>query len=252
MNLQKIYREEDLFPCEITSYEKREYGLLFYNTENKDSYDSNHALIFRDKITDLDEVLNEIVGFYLEKGIVPNLYQSICDDGYFEDNRQILAAHGFNSWSEPQKFMILCEPNTIVPTPGITVRKVTEWDDEYAAEIFEKAGEPWEIGVAKKALTRTNTLFFVACYKGKPAGMMHAHVTDGICRVDYLLVAAEHRKKGAGRALTYCFAEYCRANGIEHCFLWPSGETAERIYHEAGFRTAAVKQAGRAAFSKTI
>lgn len=41
--LEKIYREEDLFPREITSCEEREYGYLFYNEENKDSYDSNHV-----------------------------------------------------------------------------------------------------------------------------------------------------------------------------------------------------------------
>lgn len=248
MNLQKIYSEEDVFPREITSYEEREYGLLFYNEENKESYDSNHAVIFKDKIADLDRVLEEIVAFYRGKGIVPRLYQSICDDGYFEENKQTLAAHGFDCWSETQNFMVLCEANTIVPNPAIVVRKVTDWDDKYEAEIFGKAGEPWESGVARSALKNRNTLFFVAYHEGVPAGMMHAHAADGVCRVDYLLVATEHRKKGAGRALTYRFVEYCRTNGIENCFLWPSGETAEKIYCEAGFRTAAIRQAGRAAF----
>ena len=63
MKLDKIYREEDLFPREITTYEERDYGILFYNEQNKDSYDSNHALIYREKITDLDAVLRDIVGF---------------------------------------------------------------------------------------------------------------------------------------------------------------------------------------------
>ncbi len=35
MNLEKIYIEENLFPREITCCEKREYGFLFYNEENK-------------------------------------------------------------------------------------------------------------------------------------------------------------------------------------------------------------------------
>ena len=47
MNLLKIYREEDLFPREFTVFAEREYGLLFYNENNKDSYDSNHAIIFK-------------------------------------------------------------------------------------------------------------------------------------------------------------------------------------------------------------
>ena len=36
---EKIYIEEDLFTCEITSHEESEYGYLFYNEKNKDSYD---------------------------------------------------------------------------------------------------------------------------------------------------------------------------------------------------------------------
>ena len=33
MDLNKMYIEEDLFPREIALYEKRSYGLLFYNEE---------------------------------------------------------------------------------------------------------------------------------------------------------------------------------------------------------------------------
>lgn len=59
MNLEKFYIEEDLFPREITSYETRNYGLLFYNEDNRDSFDSNHAIIFKEKINDIDFVLND-------------------------------------------------------------------------------------------------------------------------------------------------------------------------------------------------
>lgn len=45
MKLDKIYREEDLFPREITTYEE--------------------------KITDLDAVLRDIVGFYTKKVSFP-------------------------------------------------------------------------------------------------------------------------------------------------------------------------------------
>jgi hypothetical protein len=40
--------------------------------ENKDSYDSNHAIIFREKIADLNEVLEDIIGFYKEKEMYDN------------------------------------------------------------------------------------------------------------------------------------------------------------------------------------
>ena len=42
--------------------------------------------------------------------------------------------------------------------------------------------------------------------------------------------------------------EYCKENKIENCFLWPDGETAERIYCEAGFGYLETKLAGRASY----
>lgn len=64
MNLRDCYIEEDLFPKIFTDYEEREYGILFFNTDNKDSYDSNHAVIYKDKIHDLQHVLSDITEFY--------------------------------------------------------------------------------------------------------------------------------------------------------------------------------------------
>ena len=77
-----IYQEEDLFPGRFASREDRPYGVLFYNEINRDSYDSNHALIYRERVEDLDWVLRDIKQFYLEKGLKPIIYQAILDDGY--------------------------------------------------------------------------------------------------------------------------------------------------------------------------
>lgn len=248
MNLKKIYNEEDMFPREITTYVKRDYGLLFYDEGNKESYDSNHAIIFENQISDVDQTLDDIIKFYRGKEIKPIIYQSICDDGYFERIKGDLWEHGFECWNEIQKYMILSAKNTIIPNEEICVQKVTEWKVEYGTEIFEKAGEPWEIDVVKKALKNSNTLFFVAFYKDKPVGMTHCHITENICRVDYLLVSKEHRNIGVGRTLIKYFVEYCKTNGIDNCYLWPDGETAEKIYYEAGFRLVEIKQAGRASY----
>ena len=104
-DLSKIYREEDLFPKEITTWEQRNYGFLFYNEENKDSFDSNHAIIFREKISDLKQVLNDITVFYKKKGIKPSIYQSICEEGYFAEIQKELLSCGFECWTEEQKYM---------------------------------------------------------------------------------------------------------------------------------------------------
>lgn len=250
MNMKKIYNEEDMFPREFTTWEERAYGYLFYHEENKDSYDSNHALIYKEKITDLKQTLEEITQFYTEKGMTPILYQSISDDGYFEEIKQELLKNGFDSWMETQNYMVLSEKNVIVPNQEVVVQKVSTWKDEYAVEIFEKAEEPWEIAVAKKMIENSKTLFFVASYQGKPVGMLYGHVKEDVCRGDYMLVSKEARNIGVGRTLMNSFVTYCNENQIKNCFLWPDGETAERIYYEAGFRYVETKKAGRAVYRR--
>ena len=84
MNLEKIYREEDLFPGEIAQWEKRTYGFLFYNEEDQDSFDSNHAVIFRDKVYDIKKVLKDIQS--------PNL-QIIFDPVNLLDKTNIAGYH---------------------------------------------------------------------------------------------------------------------------------------------------------------
>ena len=149
MNLSDCYLEEDLFPKIFTDYEERDYGILFYNEDNKDSFDSNHAVIYKDQVEDLPSVLSDIIHFYSSKGIRPIIYQSMLDDNWFGEIKEYLAAAGFRSWVEDQEYMLPAGENLITPNPEVEVRKVAEWQDELE-KVFREAEEPWEIKVARK------------------------------------------------------------------------------------------------------
>ena len=245
-DMTPFYREEDLFPAEFTNQTERPWGILFHNVDNPDSYDSNHALILRDRVTDLSAVLREIADFYLSRGMRPIIYQSILDDGWFGEIGAELETAGFRSWQEAQHWMLLEEDSAIQARADL--RRLTAWTDDLAVYLYEAAGEPWEIAVAKHQLQRDNTLYFAAFVQGKPVGAIYGHVNgEGVCRIDYLLVATAHRGKGLGRALTHAFVTHCRENRIP-CALWPDGDTPRRIYEEAGFRFVCTKMAGRASW----
>jgi len=249
MDLKICYLEEDLFPKNMTSYEERPYGILFYNTENKDSYDSNHAVIYRDKIDDLPTVLQEIVDFYKGKGTNAIIYQSMLDDGYFETIKEELSAAGFKSWSEEQKYMLPLAENEIVPSQNVKVRKLTGWDDSLR-QIFLEAEEPWEIDVVKRSVKNEDAWLFVAYLDNKPVGILYGHANEHVCRGDYLLVSKKYRCIGAGRALFSAYVEWCKESGIANAYLWPDGDTAERIYYEGGYRLVEKRIAGRAVYNK--
>ena len=248
MHMTPFYREEDLFPREFTHAIERPWGTLFLNEENPDSYDSNHALLYRNRVTDLPAVLAEIADFYLSRGINPIIYQSILDDGWFEEIAAELQAAGYRSWQEAQHWMLLQEDSRI--TVHADVRRISAWTDDLSTHLYEAAGEPWEIAVAKRQLENANTLYFAAYVDQKPVGAIYGHVNkEGICRIDYLLVATEHRGKGLGRALTHAFVTYCKKHDLP-CALWPDGDTPQRIYEEAGFRFVETKKAGRASWKR--
>lgn len=249
MNMHPFYREEDLFPREFTHVIERPWGNLYHNPDNPDSYDSNHALIYRDRVEDLSAVLTEIADFYLSRGLRPIIYQSILDDGWFGEIEAELSAAGFRSWQEEQHWMLLDQPSRICPAPGTDIRRLTQWTEALAVHLYQAAGEPWEISVAKAQLARPNTRYFAAYVQGKPVGAIYGHVNDeGICRIDYLLVSPAHRGQGLGRALTHAFVSHCRESGVP-CALWPDGDTPRRIYEDAGFRFVRTLRAGRAVWN---
>ena len=191
MHMQPFYREEDLFPREFTQVFPRPWGNLYYSAHNPDSYDSNHALLYRDRVDDLPGTLREIADFYLSRGLHPVIYQSILDDGWFGEIAPALAEAGFRSWQEEQTYMILREPSAIVPDPAIGVRQEACWQDAFGTHIFEAAGEPWEIPVVRRQMENEGTRFFVARIGGLPVGMIYGHVNgENICRIgeDVVLV----------------------------------------------------------------
>ena len=85
MNLRDCYIEEDLFPKIFAEFEERDYGILFYNTENKDSFDSNHAVIYRERVQNLQAVLSDIAE--IDETFFPNddIIMEMMKKDFFEE-----------------------------------------------------------------------------------------------------------------------------------------------------------------------
>jgi len=253
INIRKaIMQEEDIFPKVFTNYRIEPYGILFYNELNKTSYDSNHAVIYRNEVLNLGEVLDQITAFYQSKDIHPSIYQAVIDEGYFQEEKDIFRAKGYNTWvEEPANFMLLNNSNKIFVQKTIDVRLVTEWDKRIATDICIPSNEEYEIEVFKQSVKDDDSKVFVGYVGNKAVAITRLHLSEyDCCRFDYILVSKNDRKNGYARELLSYVTDYCRDKGIKNCYQWPAHKTSEKLCHEAGFRSLFKSEIARASYSK--
>ena len=241
-----IKQEEIDFPKRFASYEEREYGILFYMADNKDSYDGNHACIYPDKITDLGAALDDIAAFYKTLGIRASIYHPF-EKNYFRNNIEILKAHGYTYTAEDDhRVMLLTAENGIVTPKRLDIRVLNSWDEHVATDILIPSGEPWEVEVTKKRTEQDGNYLFVGYLDGKAVVYSDIHKSEhGNTRFDYIVTAKEHRGNGYASELLSFMVEYCKKNEFPVCWQWAG--PSENICYRAGFREAFTMEAGFAA-----
>lgn len=238
-----IKREENEFPKWFASYVEKDYGILFYMEDNKDSYDGNHACIYPEKITDLGAVLDDIAAFYGKMGRRASIYHPFVKD-YFKDNEGILNAHGFTYTPEEEhRVMLLTAENEITTPKRMDIRVLQEWDERVATDILIPSGEPWEVDVTRKRMAQDGTYLFVGYLDGKAVAYTDIHKSKyGNTRFDYIVTAKEHRGKAYASELLSFVIEYCKENDFPMCWQWAG--PSEHICYRAGFREAFSMEAG--------
>ena len=243
--IKSIKQEEIEFPKRFASYMEKDYGILFYMENNKDSYDGNHACIYPHKITDLGDVLDDIKEFYKKLGIRASIYHPYQKD-YFRSNGELLKAHGYTYTPEDDhRVMLLTEENQIITPERLDIRVLNEWDVHVATDILIPSGEPWEIEVTKKRIEKDGTYLFVGYLEEKAVVYTDIHKSAlGNTRFDYIVTAKEHRGNGYASELLSFVTDYCRENNFPMCWQWAG--PSEHICYQAGFREAFTMEAGYA------
>ena len=241
--IQAIKQEEIDFPKRFASYVEKEYGILFYMADNKDSYDGNHACIYPAKITDLGAVLDDITAFYRELGSRASIYHPFEKD-YFRKNEMTLHAHGYTYIpEEDHRVMLLTEDNQINAPKGLDIKVLNRWDEHVATDILIPSGEPWEVDVTKKRAEQEGAYLFVGYLCKEAVVYTDIHKSDnGNTRFDYIVTAKKHRGKGYASELLSFVVEYCKEHDFPICWQWAG--PSEHICYQAGFREAFTMEGG--------
>lgn len=248
--IEIILREEIEFPKIFASWVERDDCILFYNENEKESNDSNHAILYPEKVLDMDATIGEITNFYLDKGIAPMIYSPLID-GYMEKHRGLFESHGYTIEHYGNTcFMILMQDNIIRIDSRLDIVRLHEWDDRIGDQIFIPNGESREIAVMKNGLRHANFYLFAGYLNGVAVTTVYFHVSEyGCTRFDYIVTAKEYMQHGYAREILSFVVEYCRKNNLPNCYQWPAHATSERICYEAGFRALFHREAGCAVYN---
>ncbi len=232
--LDKLIEYETNFPQSFASVCEKPYGRLFYNTDNPQSHDSNHA-VFLNLNADPEQSLEELIMFYRIKSLIPRVYPAYQP---LERKRLIpyLSKRGFEIKYSADRLYVQDTPSCIVPVQELKVERVQTMSDQVSEIIRNDDGGDWNVTVMRKQLETDRFHLLVGYAGGEPVCLGALHLMDGLSRLDDVLTHKEHRGRGYGRALVQAILEYhnrvSTQNGI---YLWASNPTAIRIYGEAGF-----------------
>ncbi|MCL1859546.1 MAG: hypothetical protein FWF92_09995 [Oscillospiraceae bacterium] len=249
---RQIIKEEMEFPKSFTFYEERDYGILYHNIENPNSGDSNHSVIYPERITDLRYVLNDIANFYESKGSsYLCIYHPFVAD-YFIDNAKILKECGYEFTISPDTpVMLLTEKNKIDLPKRLDIRHIANWDESINNDVLTCVANKEHFTTVIKNSMGENNYLFIGYIENEAASLLAFHVSKhGVTRFDEMGTAEKHKNKGYAREMNRYAADFVRNHNLPIAYQWPAHKTSERITTEAGFKIAFTIPSGSATLAE--
>lgn len=234
--LEAIRHCEIGFPAEFAERTQTEWGLLYFTPDISLSHDGNHArILFPD--ANADGILDEIVGFYSERGREPRVRESL-QEAELDGLGPFLERRGFRIEADPWTAWILHDGETFAAPdcPQLAVRRVEALDDGVVALIHSERNRPWAEGAMRRQVLLSDLHFYVGYSQGVPVSMVVLSEADIFARVDHVLTAPQHRRRGFVTALVRHTLLAHRALSDKPVYLITDNPAALRVYERCGFQ----------------
>ncbi|AZR74372.1 hypothetical protein BBF96_13835 [Anoxybacter fermentans] len=233
INIKKMIECENNFPKNFTNVVERPYGKLFYNENNPQSHDSNHAIILN-LAGDLEKAVEDIIIFYEKRGLIPRIYQAY-QQGEKDVLFPVLEVKGFKyeEWDNP--FFFHEKESKICPNDELYIKRVYQIDSGIIDIIYSEDAGNWTVKVLEYCVQSEDFHLLVGYVAGKPVTMISLEIMDGFSRVDHMLTHKDYRGNGYGRTIVDHLVNYHSAISKNHLYLYAHNPTAIRMYIDAGF-----------------
>jgi len=231
-NVKRMLDTELHFPQRFTNMVQKNYGFIFFNEGNKNSWDSNHAVI-----TDLigvESSVRDIESFYKSKGINPRIFCSY-QPNELEKIRPSLDNHEFSIEMRPDKFFVHDHESNLRPVAGLRIQRVRNLTIDIMDTIASEFGGDFTIRVAERHLQHPSYHLLCGYWDEEVVSMASVGIFAGYSRVDDVYTRADYRGRGFAGAMMHHLIEYHRQLSQNYLYLYSSHPETIRVYQKAGF-----------------
>lgn len=215
------------------------WGTLFYNENQPNYYDSNHAHII-EKCLNPQSVVEEVISYYQSKKIIPRFYiyniesqQNLINELKTRGFRYEELASPIQLWNN--QVVNIQNSNRIVVE--IVTNKNYQEAVDVESSITEFGGKESIEKVFKEQFNHPSFTYYLLRYDGKPCSTACIFEDGEQARMESVATIKEFRGKGLIGVLIQFIQKEVKKRGLKKLWVFPINEPIEKVYEKYGFQT---------------
>jgi N-acetylglutamate synthase-like GNAT family acetyltransferase len=222
------------------------WGYLFYNKNQPNYYDANHAHI-SSYDGDYEKIIDEVISFYQAQQLIPRFYLSHYE-GY-SDFITALKHKGFGFEEFDCPVQLWKTKVDLVKDPKVTIEKVSSENKQAAINIecqIKELGGAIREKAFEEEFSQEAYTHYLLKYDGVPCSTACIFRYDQDARLENVATLEAYRGKGLIGQLIHHIQGDVAKNHIERFWVMPISERVEKVYKKSGFETIANLKTGHA------
>lgn len=247
-NLKDIFLLDFAYLETFTKRIDTSWGAIFYNEDQPDYYDANHAHI-SEPIENPKTIINEVISFYQSQNLIPRFY--LYDPDSHQPLVEELKAHhfGFEELISPVQLWDQ-KVNEKGCFEGISIELVTKENYSEALHIECTIEEFGGKEVREKAFevefNHPKFTHYLLRYNGKACSTACIFTHGKQARMESVATLKEYRGQGFIGELIHHIQIEVSQRKLENLWVFPINEKIEKVYQKYGFNTVAKLKMGHA------
>lgn len=250
-NLKELLLLERTYLETVSHRMDTSWGTLFYNENQPNYYDSNHAHII-DKCLHPQSVVDEVISYYQSKKLIPRFYIYNIESQQNLINELKTRNFGYEELVSPIQLwnnqVINIQNNNRIMIEIVTAENYQEAVD-VESSITEFGGKESIEKVFKEQFNHSSFTHYLLRYDGIACSTACIFEDGEQARMESVATLEGFRGKGLIGELIQFLQKEVKKRGLKELWVFPINESIEKVYAKYGFQTVAKLTMGHAFLS---